>query len=178
MPHIKEEQISAYLDRQLDAFENSQLEGHLGECEGCRYLFEEMQEVTHLFQNAERLEPSPFLWTRIAAGFESHNRELLPKGGLVYSFFAGLRRLGWNSGIAAVALGILMFIGISIFKEPNINPAALAEIDRVYETLAAENPDSYNPFSTGSFSDFDANPFRNMRLSGRTNGAPLKNSQH
>jgi hypothetical protein len=178
MPHIEEEQLSAYLDRQLGAFANSQLEMHLRECESCRALFDEMREVNHLFQKAERFEPSPFLWTRIAASFESEKREHLSKGGLVASLVASVRRPGWSSGIAAAALGILMFIGIAIFKEPDINPAALAELNKVHATLAAENPDTYNPFNLGSFTDFDANPFRSVRINGRTSSAPLEGPQH
>jgi hypothetical protein len=177
MPHINEDQISAYLDRQLGAKESGLVEVHLRECESCRSLFEEMREVTQLFQSAERFEPSPFLWTRIAAGFEQETLAHSRKQGWVASILAGMHRFGWNSGIAAAAFGILMFVGISIFKEPNINPAALAEIDRVYKTLAAEDPDAFNPFSSGTASDMDANPFRSVRLSGRTNSAPLKSQQ-
>jgi hypothetical protein len=178
MPHVNEEQLSAYLDRQLDADGNGLVEMHLRECESCSGLVEEMREVTKLFRSAERLEPSPFLWTRIAAGFEHETMERSRKRGWGTSVLAGMRRFGWNSGIAATALGILMFVGITIFKEPSINPAALAEIDRVCKSLAAEDPDAFNPFSSGLPSDVDANPFRSARLNGRTNSAPLKSQQH
>jgi anti-sigma factor RsiW len=125
MPHINEEQLSAYLDGQLDAGGNGLVEMHLRECESCRGLVEEMREVTKLFRSAERLEPSPFLWTRIAAGFEHETMERSWKRGWGASVLAGMRRFGWNSGIAATAFGILMFVGITILKEPNINPVAL-----------------------------------------------------
>jgi hypothetical protein len=178
MQHIKEEQLSAFLDRQLDASENDQVDRHLRECETCRDLFEEMREVTRFFLSVEKLEPSPFLWTRIAAGFESEKRKKLSKRGRLASIFAGMRRFGWNSGIAAAALGILLFIGITILREPNIDPAALAEIDRVHQRLAKEDFDAFNPFSFGSPSDFDTNPFKGARLSGRIDSAPLKSRQH
>jgi hypothetical protein len=177
MPHINEEQLSAFLDRQLDVCENSFVETHVRECKSCRSLLEEMRALTYLFKDAERLKPSPFLWTRIAAGFEQENRKSSSGRGRVASVLAGMRRFGLNSGLAAAAFGILMFIGISIFREPNLNPAALAEIDRTYRSLAAEDPDAYNPFSSSSPSSFDVNPFRSVRLSGKTHSAPLKNLQ-
>ena len=178
MPHINEEQLSAYLDGQLASQESSLIEMHLQECESCRGLYEEIREVTQLFRNAEPLEPSPFLWTRIAAGFENQPRERFRERGWIASFLAGMRRFGWNPGIAAAAFGILMFVGVAIFNEPDIDPAALAAIDKVHQGLAAKDPDAYNPFSFGSPLNFDANPFRSVRLRGGTNSAPLGSPQH
>ena len=58
MTHIKEEQISAYIDRQLTGDENRALEIHLKECSSCHAAYEEMCSMTQLFRDAERFEPS------------------------------------------------------------------------------------------------------------------------
>jgi anti-sigma factor RsiW len=173
MPHTKEEQISAYLDRQLDAAECRAVEAHLQDCETCSALAGEMRELTHLFHDAERMEPSPFLWNRIAANINvSNTKERAATRGWGAAIIAGLRRYAYNPGIAAAALGILLFAGIAVFKQiaiPDVDPVKLAEIDRAYWNLAAQDPDANNPFSSGSPSDFDSNPFRSVRLSGRRN---------
>lgn len=171
MPHIKEEQISAYVDRQLGDAECRAIEAHLPECERCSTLLGEMRELSHLFRDAERLEPSPFLWNRIAANLHSSGSKERGWGAVL---IAGLRRYAYNPGMAAAAFGILMFVGIAVFKQttiPDVDPVKLAEIDRAYQHLAAQNPDANNPFSTGSLPDFDSNPFRSVRLSGRSTGA-------
>ena len=171
MSHSKEEQISAYLDGQLARDESHELELHLRDCPGCRASFEEMRELNRLFREAERLEPSPFLWTRIAAGFE---KERVPVRGWRENILAGLSSLGLKPGMAAAAMGILIFAGIAVYREININiadRAALVEIDKTRQSLAAQDPDAYNPFSFSSPRDLDANPFRSMRLSGRIHSA-------
>jgi anti-sigma factor RsiW len=169
MPHIKEEQISAYVDRQLGAAECRAVEAHLRECESCSALSGEMRELTLLFRDAERLEPSPFLWNRIAANISDRNCKEHGWGAAV---IARLRRYAYNPGIAAAALGILMFAGIAVFRQiaiPGVDPVKLAEIDRAYQSLAAQDPDANNPFSSDSLPDIDSNPFRSVRLSGRSN---------
>ena len=177
MPHIKEEQLSAYLDKQLDPVEGSLVEAHLLECESCRSLYEEMSELTHLFQRAERLEPSPFLWTRIAAGFEEH-RESARKRGWISSVLAGTRRFAWKPGIAAAALGIMLFVGIAIFKQPYIDPAALVAIDEAGLRIARENPDTFNPFGSRFPMDVNVNPFSGASSGGKTTSAQPKSLLH
>jgi len=172
MAHFEGEQISAFLDRQLAPDEMRALEAHLQQCQVCRASFEEMREMNRLFLGAERLEPSPFLWNRIAAGFE---KERAPARGWRESILAGLQGLGLKPGMAAAAMGILIFAGIAVFREINVNTAdraALAEIDKARQSLAAQDPDAYNPFRFSSPRDLDANPFRSMRLSGRVHSAP------
>jgi anti-sigma factor RsiW len=173
MPHIKEEQISAYLDRQVDAAESSAIDLHLQACESCRAVFGELRDLNTLFRDAEQVEPSPFLWNRIAASFETNLYKERSTRSWGASVIAGLRRYAWNPGFAAAAFAILMSAGIAVFRQNTMSTtdqAALAEIDRAYKSLAAQNPDENNPFSSGSPSDFDTNPFRSGRL-GRSNNA-------
>jgi predicted anti-sigma-YlaC factor YlaD len=170
--HIKEEDFSAYLDRQLDARQSQAVDEHLRSCEACSSLYDEMRDITRLFRESERAEPSPFLWSRIAASFEDGQAR---RGKA--SVFTGFRLFGWRPAMAAAALCFLLVLGGAVYLESTRNlaeKAALAEIDRTYRSLASKDPDTYNPFSTGSPLQFDSNPFRSLRLSGRA-GTPPKN---
>lgn len=173
MPHIKEEQISAYIDRQLDEIESHAVEMHLRECGECRTMLSEMKELTNLFREAERFEPSPFLWNRIAANYKDKSSIRSWKTVII----AGLGRFGWNSKFAAAALCFIMIAGIAVFREVKINTAdkaALAEIDRAYKALTAQGSETYNPFSSGTPTDFDVNPFKSIRArtAAALSGAP------
>ena len=188
MQHIKEEQISAYIDNQLSADEVHVLKAHLKECEECRAVFDEMFDVTILFREAERFEPSPFLWNRLEANL---NRKRFSASGWSDTIFAFLRTLSWNGGAAAAAIAILLFAGIAIFHRDSgrmADQAALAAIDQVHKSLTALSPDynpfsaispnRFNPFSSGSSSELDINPFRNLRLGSGTKSASEKILQH
>jgi anti-sigma factor RsiW len=169
--HIKEEDFSAYIDRQLDARQSQAVDEHLQACTTCRSLLDEMRGITRLFREPERAEPSPFLWNRIAAGFDNGQPNRLKAAGR-----GGFRVLGWRPAVAAAALGFLLMIGGAVYFESARNGTqrvALMEIDRTYQSMAAKDPDTYNPFSTASPLQFDSNPFRSLRLSGRA-GTPPK----
>jgi len=174
MPHVKEEQISAYLDGQVNAAESHAIDLHLKQCESCRALLGEMRDLDNLFRNTEPAEPPPFLWNRIAADFETNQYKERPSArSWGAAVIASLRRYAWNPGLATAAFSILMFAGIALFNQNTISTqdqAALAEIERVHRSLAAQNPDANNPFSSGWPDDFSSNPFRSVRL-GRNTGA-------
>jgi anti-sigma factor RsiW len=189
MQHIKEEEISAYIDNQLSADESRILKAHLTECEDCRAVYNEMRNITALFQEAERLEPSPYLWNRLEAAL---NRKRYSSSGWRNPIFSFLRTFSWSGGAAAAALVILLFAGIAIFHNNSghmADQAALASIDQIHNNLTALELDNfnpfsaishnrYNPFSAVSPSELDVNPFRNMRLSSRTKSAPEETLQH
>jgi predicted anti-sigma-YlaC factor YlaD len=174
MQHVREDQISAYLDRQLDAQENCAVEAHFQECRSCRAICDEMRELTLLFKEAEHFEPSPFLWNRIAAGLYEN-----ASSGRSWreSIILGLRNYGWKSAMAAATLSFLLMIGISTFHINSARvakQAALVEIDQIYENLAAQDPNTYNPFTSDSPYNLGAeqNPFRDLRLGSSVNTAP------
>ena len=170
MLHIKEEQISAYLDEQLSSKEKLVLEAHLRDCESCRSVRDELLEVSRLFREAERFEPSPFLWNRIAAGFANESPSTHR---WITSFIAGLHKNSWNLRLASAALVVFLIAGIVVFRGNSnhiAEQAALADIDRTYQSLAALDPDTYNPFGYGLPRELDANPFRSMRLSSEKPG--------
>ena len=166
MEHIKTEQISAYLDKQLNREEALALDAHFRDCGYCRTLRDELLEVSNLFRNAERLEPSPFLWNRIAADFD---KEQSSTHSFITSFLSGLRRYSWNLRLASATLAVLMIAGVAVFIgsiDRISDKAALADIDQTYKSLAALDPETYNPFGSGLPAELDANPFKSLRMSG------------
>jgi predicted anti-sigma-YlaC factor YlaD len=170
MSHINEGQISAYLDEQLSSEEKLVLEAHFRECESCRTVRDELFEISRLFREAERFEPSPFLWNRIAADFD---KESSSTHHWITSFIDGLRKNSWNLRLASAALVVVVIAGVVVFRGNSghvAEQAALADIDRACQSLAALDPDTYNPFGSGLPRELDANPFRSVRLSSERTG--------
>jgi predicted anti-sigma-YlaC factor YlaD len=170
MSHIREEQISAYLDEQLSFEEKLAIETHFRECESCRAVRDDLLEISRLFREAERFEPSPFLWNRIATDFD---KESSSTNHWITSFIDGLRKNSWNLRLASAALAVIVIAGIVVFRGNGghvAEQAALADMDRAYQSLAALDPDTYNPFGSGLPRELDANPFRNVRLSSERTG--------
>jgi anti-sigma factor RsiW len=168
MPHIGEEQISAYVDHQLNDAETRALEAHLNDCAHCRAVLNEMRSVSSLFREAERLEPSPFLWNRIAANLREQESLTRDWKTVFTTGLGGQRRA---LGMLAAALVLCLAIGTAMFHNNArraAEQAALAAIDQTYRSLAAHDPEIYNPFSSGSLGDLDANPFRILRLGAKT----------
>jgi anti-sigma factor RsiW len=179
MPHIKEEQISAYIDRQLSAAENRSIETHLRECSSCRTVCDDLSTLTQFFQGADRIEPPAFLWNRIAADFDKEHPAI--HEGWVDSIIACLRGYSRSLGMAAATIVILIIAGIFVYHGNGIpvsDRAALAQLDQISRDLAAQDPDGYNPFISGAPGEWDANPFKSLRLNSKTYSVPPGALQH
>jgi predicted anti-sigma-YlaC factor YlaD len=174
MLHIKEEQISAYLDEQLGESDVRVVEAHLRDCSSCRNLRDELSEISSLFQKAERFEPSPFLWNRIEAEF---SREVDLPHSWTELFIAGLRRHSRNLQLASAALTVILIAGIVVYRgsEDRLSDqAALAHIDQTYRSLATLDADTYNPFGSALPAGLETNPFTNLQSGSDKSGIPQK----
>jgi anti-sigma factor RsiW len=175
MGHTSEEQFSAYIDNQLSGEEKRRIEEHLRSCALCGALYSEMLELTRLFRDLQPVEPSPFLWNRIEAGMDDLRAS---RPGWIISMSARLRQYCMKPGFAAAALVILVAVALLMFRGSTrdfSDRAALAEIDRTQRSLAAYDPEVYNPFRSALPNELDANPFRSLRISGtmdKTTTAP------
>ncbi len=168
--HFPKEQISAWIDRQLDAQEAALVEAHLQECEGCQRLQQELSADTRMFRELEILAPSPFLWTRVAAELEQPTKP---------ERLAWLRRPGFasvrNHALSAIAAALFMVLGATFFfilrqqAASRAELAAIAQIDQAHAALAAKNAETYNPFRTINLVDPDANPFSRHPLDSNSN---------
>ncbi len=166
MQHIEEEQLSAFIDDQLMGEEILAVESHLRVCSDCRAVLDEMNAVTLLFQESERVAPSPFLWNRISANLNKKD----PARGWVAAILESLHPHRRGLSAAAAALTLLLAVGITFLYENSrqvAEQAALAAIDQTYKNLAAQDPDAYNPFASGSLNEHE-NPFSSFLSGGRT----------
>jgi predicted anti-sigma-YlaC factor YlaD len=180
MSHIKEEQISAYIDRQLSVDENRSIEIHLEECSSCRAVYDELSTLTQLFQDSERIEPPVYLWNRIAADFNEEHPAAAHKR-WVDSIIACLRGYSRSWGMAAATIVVFLIAGIVVYhgnRIPVSDRAALAQLEQINRDLAAQDPDGYNPFASGAPGEWDSNPFKSMRLNNKTYSVPPAALQH
>jgi hypothetical protein len=66
MTHLElENLISAYLEGEMDAARKAEVEVHLAGCDTCRALLEDVRGTIKLCQEAEELEPAPWLVSKI-----------------------------------------------------------------------------------------------------------------
>jgi predicted anti-sigma-YlaC factor YlaD len=158
--HLSEEQISAWLDHQLEDDAAGSVEQHVAGCDQCRAVRDGLSAVDQLFRKAEVVEPPPYMWSKISAGLEE----------------AGLENAGWFSRLAStftgnawvraevLALAATMVLGCSVavlhWSTLRTERRQLAEIDFTYQKLLPQNAESYNPFATSPQIDTGRNPFR------------------
>jgi len=66
MTHLElENLISAYLEGEMDTARQAEVEAHLAGCDACRALLEDVRGAIKLCQEAEELEPAPWLVSKI-----------------------------------------------------------------------------------------------------------------
>ena len=84
MTHLElENLISAYLEGELETVRKVEVAAHLAGCDSCRVLLEDVRGVIKLCQEAEALEPAPWLVSKILRAT------------------AGERKPGWRERLAA-----------------------------------------------------------------------------
>lgn len=164
--HVSQEQISALVDQQLSDREAGAVQTHLSRCGTCRALYEDWSEVASLFQNAADMDPSPFLWQRIAAEIPPSPR---PAPG---NWFAGLiySKPAWvAAGLTIIILaGALMTAEFRSFYATQLaRQEALNDIETIRLAMLAmngPNPETSNPFRGLLAANQNSNPFSLKRL--------------
>lgn len=122
-----QELLSEYIDGALELGEQVNLERHLGDCEPCRAVRDDLLQIVHFSQQLPLQSPSTPLWPRIQSGVE----ELKPSfWSWPLRWFAGFRTLNFNLSIpqliaGAAALTIVVSIAVIVSRHDSI-PAALS----------------------------------------------------
>jgi predicted anti-sigma-YlaC factor YlaD len=151
--HIEEKEISAYVDRQLDASKSRLVEQHLSACPKCSARYEEMRRLTKFFQCAESLDPSPYLWSKILC--QANTQPSKKSWQFIHAFW--VRRPVWSAAAA-----ILILIGTFSIQH-RIQMLAwqreLNGIEKVWLTLRSENRKENNPFTLALTGDQSSKPF-------------------
>ncbi len=170
--HIPEDQISAWVDRQLDPEATALVEAHLRSCQECKALAQELSAITNVYRSAESLELPPHLWTRIAsgtAGKPAHYERWIPG-----SWMPGvLVRRSWLPVPALVLALMISVIGTVLFVEyrsaSRLEQVALAQIETTRKSMASLDAEKHNPFRLPAPDDAKVNPFA------RSSADPLVN---
>ena len=163
--HIPEEQLSAWLDRELDARDAARVEEHLQTCDTCRQSAREMSEVDTIFRTAGKLELPPFLWARIESALDRRPAEPARSAGAPW-FSLALGRLRIPAAAAAsliIAAGGFLLVRLGM--ESHHQKRTLSEIERARIAVTASlREESYNPFFRPIPADREANPFSRDKL--------------
>lgn len=139
----------SFLDKELPEDQRVQMEKHLKICPECSRLLKEFSVLWITLKDRERIQPSPYFWTRLNQRIIDYEEGRKP----VLGWFEGL--LGWTrKAFAVAALAICIFLGYSLGNFPQINGHAASQLDK--RTLALQqlvNSHYLNPLSdlpTGS----------------------------
>lgn len=96
-----EEQLSAYIDRELDARECRDIEGHVETCSHCRAMIDEYRAMGALMRRSEPFVDTDAVWSRISDKLE------LPKVQVASMDSLANRRIKqWGFSILAAAASV------------------------------------------------------------------------
>ena len=122
-----QELLSEYIDGALELGEQVNIERHLGECEPCRAVRDDLLQIVHFSHQLPMQSPSTALWPRI----NSDLAELQPSFWLrPLRWLANFRTLNFNFSVpqliaGAAALAIVISIGVMVSRRDS-SPLALA----------------------------------------------------
>lgn len=108
------EQLSAYIDGELNTQETLEIERHLATCAPCAEELEGLRRVRALMSQKQPIKLSPFFWTRLAARLQEREREAV-----WFDFSYVTKRL-----IPAVVAVTLLIIAVSFWHKEQ-EPVAL-----------------------------------------------------
>ena len=168
--HAPEQQISAWLDGQLEPAETAELEAHLSGCDNCRELRQELDSANRLFRDLEPAKLPPYLWTRVAAELE-HPRKQNPFSWLQWQgtwYFARRELLAAAALLVFVVTGT---VGVVLDHRSTVRfeMSAIAQLDSIHDSLVARSSEVYNPFRSSGWTNTNSNPFKRRQLDADSN---------
>ncbi|MCK4385851.1 MAG: zf-HC2 domain-containing protein [candidate division Zixibacteria bacterium] len=128
-----------FLENELTEEQRVEIENHLKICPDCSRLLEEFSQLWGDLERPEKIQPSPYFWTRLkqrVIGYEEGKKPVL-------GWLGGL--IGWARPAVAVAvLLICIFLGYSLGNFPqSVNGQPVYQVNE--RTIALEQFfDSYN----------------------------------
>jgi predicted anti-sigma-YlaC factor YlaD len=128
-----------FLENDLPGERRVDMENHLKICPDCSRLLEEFSLLWQTLAYPEKIQPSPYFWTRLKQRIIRHEEGRKP----VWGWLGGLA--GWaRPAVAVAALLICVFLGYSLGNFPqSANGQTAYQVDE--RTVALEQFfDSYN----------------------------------
>lgn len=159
--HISQEQISAWVDRQLDPEAMAEINRHLEACADCQAAAHEMSDLTAAFRSAAALELPPHLWARISAGLQEASADR--RGRLRRLLVPALGQPTWAPAAAVAAVAALTLMAGVLWVEQRsaarLQELAFAEIEQMQQSLSSLDAEKFNPFRLPDSGGAEANPF-------------------
>ncbi len=111
--------INSYLEGKMDSKNQDLFNAHLEACSSCKKLVEEVSTTLSSFDQVNKLQPDPFMYTRLMQEIENRS-----KTGLWINFQRIIQPIA-----AAAVLIIGMFIGIGIGNNYSMDGEVLASAE-------------------------------------------------
>jgi hypothetical protein len=148
--------VSDWLDGDIDATQRAALEAHAETCDACRALMTDLRDVRHAATTLERQTPPSQVWTRLEqqlAGEPRFREAATRRASSVASIAeararARTRLWGWRSPILALAAGLLLMVGGSLYflhRWSNANPTPSSPSASGPATAGANQPGNAPP---------------------------------
>lgn len=119
-----QELLSEYIDGALELGEQANIERHLGDCEPCRAVRDDLLQIVHFSQQLPMQSPSTALWPRISSDLA----ELRPSSWTrPLRWLVSFRTLNFNFSVpqliaGAAALAIVVSIGVIVSRRDSGQP--------------------------------------------------------
>ena len=146
--NVKKNLVS-FLEKELLEDQRIEMEKHLKTCPDCSHLLEEFSQLWGALEWREKIQPSPYFWTRLKQRIIEYEEGRKP----TFGWFEGL--VGWTRPAVAVAvLLICVFLGYSLGNLPQANGQTASQLDQ--RTIALQQffdshyLDPLDDLSTGS----------------------------
>jgi predicted anti-sigma-YlaC factor YlaD len=131
--------LMPFLENELPEERRVEMENHLKICPECSRLLEEFSQLWQTMAHPEKIQPSPYFWTRLKQRIIGYEEGRKP----VWGWLGGL--VGWaRPAVAVAALLICIFLGYSLgdFPQPVNGQTAYQGDERA--VALEEFFDSYN----------------------------------
>jgi anti-sigma-K factor RskA len=123
-----QELLSEYIDGALELGEQVNIERHLGDCEPCRAVRDDLLQIVHFSQQLPMQSPSTALWPRISSDLAELQPSFWTRS---LRWLASFRTLNFNFSVpqliaGAAALAIVVSIGVILSRRDNGQPQLAA----------------------------------------------------
>jgi len=114
----------SFLENELLEEQRMQMEKHLKNCPDCSRRLEESSQLWGTLKHRERIQPSPYFWTRLNQRIIDYEERKKP----VLGWLEGV--LGWvRPAVAVTVLMICVFLGYSLGNSPPTNGQTVSQLD-------------------------------------------------
>ncbi|HKV40829.1 MAG TPA: zf-HC2 domain-containing protein [Blastocatellia bacterium] len=132
--------LSDYIDGCLELGEQTKLERHIGECEGCREIRDDLLQIVYFSRNLPMHTPSSSLWNRINSEIEQPRGSILTFPWLTRSIQRLSQGLKWRSQWMTAALALAAVVALVSALFYTVGPRR-AQVITPPQSLSAANTD-------------------------------------